>query len=220
MIDIIQLIQERILNEDEQDKRAVEPLESFHASSTGYCARQIFLTKIHAKKFDLNIKGSMEVGSALHHRIQWYPKIKELFDVEVPIKVQIEGSPVFILGSADLVAKDKSLVADIKSINGLTYVSSSPMREHLVQLNVYLKGLGINDGQIVYVNKPNMELAKHDFKYDEKMYQGMCMKLITIYVALKRWDAEGTFEQIPFSKCGCYFCKSENLDANFGRLLK
>ena len=220
MIDLKGIIQRKIMNDEEERRRAKEELGSFHCSGLGYCARQIFLNKIHAKYFDLNIKGSMSVGSAIHHYIQWFKDIKDVCEVEVPLKYMIEGSEAFLVGSADLVAKDRSMVCDIKSINGLNYVFASPMAEHIVQVNTYLKCLDIQDGQILYVNKPNMEMVVHNIKYNEVIFQQTIMKVLTVFEALKRWENDGAFNNpIPFKPCGCWACRNETLHPDIIKLI-
>lgn len=221
MIDIKRIIEEQIMNDKEEQRRVQEPIEFFHASSLGYCERQIFLTKIHAKTFDINTRGKMEMGSSVHHRIQHYPEIKEQFDTEIPIKIEIQGTPLFIVGSADLVAKDKSVCGDIKTINGLTYIQTRPMGEHIAQVNVYLHALKIIDGQIIYVNKTDMNMIVHNFQYSDALFEQTCGKVIRVYDALKRFDNNGTFnkEEIP-RKCGCFFCNTEQLNPNFEKLLR
>jgi hypothetical protein len=221
MIDIKRIIEEQLMNDKEEQRREAEPIEFFHASSLGYCDRQIFLTKIHAKTFDVFTRGKMEIGSSIHHRIQHYPEIRELFDVEVPVKIAVEGTSLVIVGSADLVAKDKSVCQDIKSINGLTYVQTRPMAEHIVQVNAYLRALDIINGEIVYVNKTDMNIIVHPFNYNANLFKQTCEKILRVFDALKRFDNNGTFnmDEIP-PKCGCFFCNSEQLSPNFERLLK
>jgi hypothetical protein len=223
MIDIKSLIQSRVQDDAEEIRRAKELPESYHASLLGGCERQIFLTKIHAKEFSLDVKMKMAVGSAIHNHIQSYKEIREVFDVEVPLKYQIKDSPAFILGSADLVAKDLSLVADIKSIASLKYVVVEPIKEHLIQLNVYLNALGLIDGQILYVDKVSMEIVVHPFKSDNLMFEETCKKVIRVYNALKIWETSGAFNNpIPFEKCQtrCFGCETEQIKPNFQKLLK
>jgi len=221
MIDIKKLIEYRIMDDAEQIKRGKEDIESFHASSVSSCARQLFLTKIHAKTFDISIKSKMQIGSAIHSHIQAYQEIRDVFDVEVPVRYQIEGSPAYIIGSADLVAKDKSLLLDIKSIAGLSFVITKAIPEHLVQLNVYMKCLNINDGQILYVAKTDMQMVTHNWKYNEIVFEETCRKIISVYEALKIWENAGAFNNpIPFEKCKhyCFGCDTEQIKPEFKRL--
>lgn len=223
MIDVKELIDKQCMDDEEEHKRAKEPIESFHSSSVCYCARQIFLSKIHAKTFDLATKKKMAVGSALHHQIQWYKNIKDNFDIEVPVKYQVEGSPVFLVGSADLVAKDKSCVVDIKSINGFSFVKTAPSQEHLVQLNVYMKCLGISEGQILYVNKTDMDMISHNWKYNELVFEATVRKVLMVYEALKKWENDGAYNNpIPFPKCksDCFACRTEMLFPEIQKIIK
>lgn len=221
MEDIKTLIEQRILNDAEELERAREIPESYHASSVGFCERQIFLTKLHAKMFGLKEKSEMTVGSCIHYFVQGIKTVKDLFDIEVPIKYQIEGSPVFIVGKADLVLKEFPYVIDIKSSKSLMYLQNSPMSHQVPQLLVYMKCLGADEGELLYIEKATFIMLQHKIKFNQELFDQTCKKVVRVYEAIKKWENDGAFnKKIPFLPCGCYFCRNEILYPEFKKLLE
>lgn len=213
------LVLKRIHSEGEwgQDDLSIE---RFHPSSAGFCKRQIFLSKINAKSFPEEVKGAMQVGSIIHDWIQGFREVKNCFDIEKEVKVNLPDSNIYFKGNADLVSKDNSLVIDLKSINGLSFVNAKPMDSHVVQLMVYMYGLGIDSGKIIYINKSNLVMVEHSVKQDDEVLNKTFKKIRDVYYALKQWDEQVIWGRLPFEKCGCYFCKNEVLDEHFEKLLK
>lgn len=220
MINIKELIEKKLEDDSEKIKRASEPLECFHASSVGYCERQIFLTKLSAKMFDNQIKGSMAIGTLIHHYIQSFPEILEHCEVEHDIILSVPNSQAYIKGRTDIMLKNGQYVWDIKSIKTLAYVLETPMREHVEQLNIYMAGANAQAGQLIYVQKSDMQTVTFNLVFDQEMLNHSFYKVSSVYEALKKWDAEGRFDKIPFARDSCYHCSTEHLHPDFKKLLK
>jgi len=220
MNDVIEIVRKEILKEDNWGKDDLA-IERFHPSESGKCERQIFLSKIRAKTFSERIRASMEVGTILHRYVQKLWDIKEFFDIEVQVKTDVPDSKIYFRGNADLVAKDKSVVIDLKAINGLSYVKDNPMTEHIYQLMVYMKGLEIPNGEIIYINKGDLEMVRHKIDLTSEIRLNKAYaKVKAVYEALKIWDAQPRWDKIPFPKDSCYHCRSEMLDPQFKKLLE
>jgi len=218
MIDIKQMIEKRIMNDEIEQQRKTELPEIWHPSILGYCERQMFLSKIHARMFDKIIKGSMMSGTILHHWVQHFPELQETCDIEKPIKLQINGSLAFIQGSADIVLKDNSYVWDIKSAKSLAFI---PMKQHIDQLNVYLAGLNAPEGELLYIEKNTLETVPYKIKFNQQLFDETVGKVLSVYEALKVWENAGSFNNpIPFTSCGCYFCKNEVINPEIKKLMK
>lgn len=212
-MDIKQLIKKRILDDGEEKKRLGEPIELFHPSSLGYCRRQIFLSKIGAKDFPQWIRGSMQAGTNLHVWIQSFNEIQDKCLIEHVVNFPI-NEHIFIKGSADLVHKKTGYVWDIKSIKTLSFVYKNPKAEHVEQLNAYLMGLGSKEGEILYLQKSDLEVVSHKVVANLELFSGTKKKIIDVYNNLIRWDKK-EIKYCPFDKCGCYFCKNEQLKPEF-----
>lgn len=212
MIDIQKLIKKRVLDDGDWGKDD-EALERFHPSSLGYCRRQIFLSKIHAKQFAEWIKGSMQAGTNLHNWIQAFPEIRKTCFIEKTVKFPLNDK-VYIKGSADIVHMKSGHVWDIKSIKTLSYVYRSAKREHVEQLNAYLIGLGSKEGEILYVQKNDLECISHHVDTDVDMFERTKKKVLDVYEQLLLWHAK-KIRYCPFDKCSCYFCKNERLKPEF-----
>lgn len=221
-MEIKEIVMKRIMDDAEEIRRSEEPREVFHSSSLGFCERQLFLNKIGVKEWEYNIKSSMQVGSIIHYFIQGLPEVRENFFIEVPIKFQIDGTPIYIVGSADLVKKDRSKIIDIKSAKSLLYLQASPMYHHIPQILMYMKGLGIMEGELLYVDKSNLDMVSHIINFDENLYNETIQKVIRVYNALKEWENAGAFNRpIPFPRCKnkCYFCETEKIKKEFEALI-
>lgn len=224
MIDIQEIVRNHIkVRDEEQSKRAIEPREIFHPSTSSGCPRQIFLSKINAKIFSEEILSKMASGTIIHKWIQNIAEIKENFDVEKPVEALIPNSQAYFKGSADIVAKDDSFVWDIKSIASFYFIETAPMQEHKIQLNVYMKGLGATGGQLLYVDKTSLKMLPYTFMFDQALYDQTCAKVRMVYEALLKWENEGAFNNpIPFSKCQgrCYGCEKEIIRPEILKLMR
>ena len=212
------IIMNKIIEDDDWGKDDLS-LERFHPSTAGYCERQIFLSKIHAKTFPVSVRGAMQCGTIIHHWIQNINEIKKNFDIELPVTTTVPESNIYFKGNADLVAKDKSIVIDLKTINSLSYVKSSPMKEHVYQILIYMQGLDITRGKLIYINKLNLETVEHVIVMNQTKLKKVYDKVKNVYTALKVWDAKEIWGDLPFSKCGCFHCNVETLNPQFESLL-
>jgi hypothetical protein len=174
MIDFKELVIKKLTNDAESISRSREGIHIFHPSQVSGCLRSAFLNKLHATTFSVDILGKMATGSSIHGYIESWPEVREVFDIEVPIEYHLEGvEGIYIKGHADLVAKDKTMLGDIKSSATLDYIRSRPSSHHVEQVNLYLKALGIQDGEILYIAKLNFEPLVHKVRYDE-VRSGWC----------------------------------------------
>lgn len=217
MIDFKELVIKKLTHDAESISRSREGINVFHPSQVSGCLRSAFLNKLHATTFSVDILGKMCSGTSIHQYIQSWPEIKEAFDIEVPIEYHLEGvEGIYIKGHADLVAKDKSMLGDIKSSASLDFVRSRPSSHHVEQVNLYLKALGIQEGEILYIAKLNFEPLVHKITYDEEMFQRTISKIKMVYRLLKLWNEKKSVELIP-KKCSsdCFMCRGEQLTEEF-----
>lgn len=219
MIDIKETVLSHIRADDNWGKDDMS-IERFHPSTSGYCERQIFLSKINARTFTDIVRGSMQSGTLIHNWVQSFNEIKENFFIEKQVRLNVPDSPIYFLGNSDLVAKDNSLVVDLKSINGLNYVRGTPMTDHIYQVLIYMQGLGIQKGKIIYINKADLDVVEHIIEPSPIRLNKAYEKVKKVYEALKIWDAQPKWDKIPFDKCGCYHCRSEVLEPQFLKLLE
>lgn len=142
---------------------------SFAPSGVGYgpgrCPRRWFYDFnggiIREDSFTSSSIANMAYGSQAHERIQ---KLFENMGIleEAERKVISEDPPIF--GFADLVInwQGEESVGEIKTTRQESYVSKAAKRQgagyHLLQVLIYMKVLGLNQGFLLYENKNNQEL--------------------------------------------------------------
>lgn len=186
-----------------------DPPEHFHPSSAGYCMRQMFISKVGIREFDLPSKGSMKVGTIIHRWVQE----EILSDVPVAVEKDVKSPEilgVYFKGRIDVLVNDK-VPYDIKSFGGFS-LPKAPKGWHIIQLNTYMGIVGATTGYLLYISKFNLACRTFEVKFDEDLYKFVFMKAFKIKTAIEEWD--GDVKNIPFDKCGdkkCYGCKKEVL---------
>ena len=152
-INFEELVDKKVFEKGRKDRdRTLDPDNKFSPSSAGYCERQMFITKAGLKRFDRLAVGAMKSGSLLHEWIGMDLKDKGL--LEQNIKVEIENKEinpfgVYFEGTYDFF--DHSFVYDFKSTANINYCIYGPTEVHKDQITVYMAGLGITMGFIVYI---------------------------------------------------------------------
>lgn len=210
-IDFEKLIAGKIFERRDKDRdRTKDPENKFSPSSAGYCERQMFLTKAGLKKFDVQAFGSMKIGSIIHSWIEQDLVNKGHMEKDVSINIydsSINPEEIYFEGTYDFF--DYHFLYDFKSTSNITYCWDHPSEMHKDQLIVYMAGLGITTGYIVYIDKRNLTTRQHLVEFDQERLYQLFKKANKVYRALKVWKENGK-KEIPFEKCGCFFCENED----------
>ena len=154
--------------------------DEFHPSSAGKCPRliQFSMQGIFYDKIEPRVQRIFDVGHDMHARYKrYFEGAKRFIQDEVPIRIEIDG--IVIIGRADLTVKnlyDEVRLLELKTINLRRYnellTSGTCIEDHFIQWNIYSKGLGISEGEIIYENKDDQRLKIFSAKYnDEKFWQ-------------------------------------------------
>lgn len=180
------------------------------ASSVGYCPRQMYLGKIGVKDFNDYVKGAMQVGTLIHEAIE------EEFDEEFRFEERIEFEENGIRFTGHFDCFDGETVYDFKTTSSLKYVRSEPKSTHVQQLHVYMRGLGVEKGCIVYIGKKGMQVVQHEVEFSDELWSDIKLKVGKVLDVLDYDSLPRSSEEVPFGSCGCYYCRSERLD--FGKV--
>lgn len=216
--------------DEDNSVQEVNP-NTMRASSVGYCPRQMFLGKMGLKEFNDYVQGMMIKGTAIHSVFE--DNMRHRFDdAEFEENVLIETPENFdITGRFD--AFDGEAVMDLKTQNGgMENVAQSPRDKHIDQLHVYMKGKGVEKGELLYLdareflNYKNVVTVSHKIEFDDDRWAEILSRISKVLKEVRKYDLgqkeESKFsldaEDIPFEKCGCYFCKNESL--NLDRYIK
>ncbi len=151
-------------NKDKEFKKKV----SFAPSTVGYghgtCARYWWIA-FNGAEFTENIPAaniaSMNSGTAAHERIE---KLIEETGLLKQNEREIKNTNPPIRGFADLVLEidDEEIIGEIKTIKDQYFIQRKgegvPSPSHLLQLLIYMKIEGADEGFVLYENKNDNEL--------------------------------------------------------------
>lgn len=190
---------------------------TFFAAHIGLCPRQLYLSKLgltaqHERRGQYRI--SRLIQSYLDERVAArYPRL------EVGASAQVDKGPLQFVGRCNLFDPEVGIAYTLKTRNGW-YKFSPPVERHLDQLHVYMRGLGVDEGQLVYISKndlddirvwPPTDDNRDTVTFDEDRWDKLVAKATKIRDEVWTNGIATTPEDIPFPSCGCYFCRNETL---------
>lgn len=171
----------KMLNSEYQNTNILKEFKqkkTFAPSTIGYghgtCARYWFIA-FNGAEFTENIPAaniaSMRSGTDAHERIE---KLIENTGLLKEKEREIKNSNPPIRGFADVVLEidDEEIIGEIKTIKDQYFIQrkgeGSPSPSHLLQLLVYMKIEGAEEGFILYENKNDNELLAIPIQMSEK----------------------------------------------------
>jgi CRISPR/Cas system-associated exonuclease Cas4 (RecB family) len=171
----------KMINSAYQETNTVKEFKqkkTFAPSTVGYghgtCARYWWIA-FNGAEFTENIPAaniaSMKSGTAAHERIE---KLVEVTGLLKEREREIKSDSPPIRGFADLVLSidDEEIIGEIKTIKDQYFIQrkgeGSPSPSHLLQLLIYMKIEGAQEGFILYENKNDNELLSIPIQMTEK----------------------------------------------------
>lgn len=205
-----------IVAADTTDLHERDP-ETFFAAHMGLCPRQLYLSKLGLTA-NSELQGQYRVARLIQTYLEeqlhdQYPRL------ETETSLHIDEGPIQFVGRCNLLDPDNKIAYLLKTRNGW-YKFSPPVDRHLDQLHVYMRGLGVTQGRLVYVSKndisdirewPPPDDTSPYVKFDQSRYDQLVAKATRIRDVIWANGIASTPEDIPFPDCGCYFCKEESL---------
>jgi CRISPR/Cas system-associated exonuclease Cas4 (RecB family) len=210
---------------------------TFHPSQLAKCKRQCYISKLGLVKHDSKTLRTFEMGNIIHEYLQ--ELIKETddenrFAVEKDLSVTVPSThDITLVGHCDLLDKKLNIIYDFKT-RGSWYKFETPVDRHMTQLSLYQymlwrelleEKIGFGDdshihGQIVYVNKKNMEIRKYpqdtldsfNPQNDDNVSnraKNALQKAGIIGTKIEENGIPNSKDCIPFEKCGCWLCDIE-----------
>jgi len=205
-----------ILAADTSDLYERDP-ETFFAAHIGFCPRQLYVNKLGLSKSD-TYWGKYRVSRLIQNYFE-----QQLSDrnptLETEVSLEIDEGPVRFLGRCTLYDPDDEIAYVLKVRNGW-YKFSPPVDRHLDQLHIYMQGLGVERGKLVYVSKndlsdirewPRSDADSSVIQFDESRYERLVTKAKRIRNQIWTHGIATTEAEIPIERCGCYFCQEESL---------
>jgi len=177
---------------------------AFYISEVGKCPRAIwFSLKNYPKKpMKPRVARVLEHGDHTHMRL-----MSVLFSMGLVKAAEIEiPANEFIKGRADAIITidNEQYVLEIKSINKTNFLKTEPIKEHVMQLRLYMHFFKIKKGILIYENKDNQELKEYVINQDDVMTKN----LFAAFNKIKEKFEKNEVPEIPkdLKKWVCKYC--------------
>lgn len=165
--------------------------ELFHPSAIGGCIRRMWFSAYQAPENASPNAGDLlkshitfEIGTYIHVLIQ---NLCEQAGLLVEREIAINNVELKTLGHADgkLKIDGKFYLFEIKSINDAGFSRlKEPKPEHVGQMHLYMKALGLKRGILLYINKNTSLVKEFVVLYSEKDYKEIYFPTILRYFRL------------------------------------
>jgi hypothetical protein len=226
------IIENTIVNNSSQDSHTELDISTFHPSQLSMCKRQMLLSKLGITQHSNETLGIFKIGSIIHEWLENNVPDNTNFTIETEksINYSIEtsnfDSNIHIVGTCDVWLPNFNIIVDYKTQSGWYYFD--PHRDnvyeqkesHLTQLSLYMLGLGAERGKLVYVDKGKLQakqFPEESQKYihiQHNLVENASKNAVEVMKFLEESGFPQSNDDIPFIKCGCWQCDSENSGTN------
>lgn len=201
----------------------------FHASTIGYCKRQLYLNKTNLS--DMNKKGLriVNIGTSLHYIMEKLIKndMEDHIESEKPMpETEING--LKFVGTADAVDTKNKVIYDFKTRGGW-FKFSPPRKKHVDQLQIYMHGFDYPRGQLVYMSRKDFSMKHYPsiseldeipsfdlgnalyIQKDKDRVEKLVQKGWEVLEKIRDYGVPETEDELNdiIPKCGCYICQNE-----------
>lgn len=218
--------------EEQPDTHSEYDLETLHPSQLGNpCIRQTYLQKLGLKSIEENA-GYVLRGNLYH---EFYEEmltsdvVAEQFDIdtdalEIEHEMERDFDDIRLVGRCDIIDTENDIIYDIKTRKGWYNFGppeEEPEQRHLDQLHAYMALAGANKGKLIWVDVgspddirtwPPEDAEENTFDFDPQRFVDLLNRARDIREALADGGVPTSPHEIPFEKCGCWYCESEELD--------
>lgn len=187
--------------------------ETFYAHHAGFCPRQLYLSTLGLRD-DTDTKGRLRAGHLIHEDVE--ASVTETRpSLETAPRVAYEAGPVRFVGRPTAFDPTDRIVWHVKPRAGW-YKFHPPNDRHTDQLHVYMRGLGADSGQLVYISMtdlfdvrpwpPNGPMA-----FDEDRFESVVSRAETVRNQIIQRGIATREAAVPFDRCGCFLCETESV---------
>jgi len=183
MIDFNKLIDNHLAREYKP-----KSIGRYYPSEIAGCMRKTYFSYKNPKQADVKLNRIFEAGNMLHEFITEVIKSEKNPEIELirsELPIEIKEKDFIVSGRIDnlvLVKIDnKMALVEVKSIK---FLPKEHKKEHEVQLQLYMKALGINEGVILYIQKDNLETKTFDIKFNKKIADKIIERFHELHKAL------------------------------------
>lgn len=182
-IPIQQIANQKLI--DLREKRDKE-IKSWHASKFGSCLRGMYLERMGVKPDSEFVERELRVFDCGHIFENWFVDLlKNDKDLKIEQQVRVELKDLNISGYADGVISYNGFkkVLEVKSKHsyGFKYLEKDGAQEqHREQVWIYLKGLEIKEGSIIYLSKDDLRIMEFPVYLKDKALELSVMKQVEL----------------------------------------
>lgn len=190
---------------------------TFHPSQLARCKRQATISKYGLETHDTKTLGIFHTGTLIHQWLEQemdgrFPGVHHETTIEQ--EYVTDDGAIVVTGHADVWDEHNGVVYDFKTRGGW-YNFDPPSERHLNQLTLYMDALDANAGQVVYINKKDLEVRtwpeRDTFAFDHDRRDELVEKARAIREGVRDVEIE-TRADVPFAPCGCWLCGKEGDD--------
>jgi len=160
MIDFNKLVEKHLEREFRMKK-----IGRYYPSEIGGCLRKTWFSYKKPKPTDIRLMKIFEAGNMLHKFITDVIKSEknrniELIKEEMPIEIRMKD--FIISGRIDdlilvKICEDNSCKQILVEVKSTKYLPKEFKKEHEMQLQLYMRAIGIEEGLILYIQKDNLD---------------------------------------------------------------
>ena len=173
-------------------KQELRPKEigRYYPSEAGSCMRKSWYSYKSPKEIDKELIKVFEAGNMIHDFVVDVIKSErnaevELLGAEVPFRFS-EGA-ITISGRIDdiILVKiaGKQYIVEVKSTSALKY-TKEPSEGHVMQLQIYMRQMGVHNGIILYVEKNTLQSKWFEIEYDAQKAEYALSRFRNLHVHL------------------------------------
>ncbi|MBI2629870.1 Dna2/Cas4 domain-containing protein [Candidatus Pacearchaeota archaeon] len=172
MIDFNKLIDNHLARE-----YRAKTIGRYYPSEAGSCLRKTWFSYKNPKPNDVKLTRIFEAGNMLHEFISEVIKSEKNKEVELlrsELPIEIKTKDFIISGRIDNLvlvkicekSECKQVLVEVKSTK---FLPKEKKPEHKMQLQLYMRAIGVNDGIILYIQKDNLETRSFEIKHNKKV---------------------------------------------------
>ncbi|MEM4649585.1 MAG: PD-(D/E)XK nuclease family protein [Candidatus Bathyarchaeia archaeon] len=162
----------------------------YYPSRLPYCLRQQYYEWLLGVEYPEELLRIFEIGNIFH---EWLKKVfknvegVKLIENEKPINVYLAEADIFINGRIDDVilieADNQTYIIEAKTHKNLNYLEAAH-KEHIAQLNFYLKFYPSVKGIILYIEKNTLATKEFIIDFNQELFKETINRALSLHYAL------------------------------------
>ncbi len=183
----------------------------YHASAAGQCLRKTYYRHVLGPREQSDSYPNFWRGNMVEDLIARALRAEYGYrHVRNSIPIQVAIDDFEIKGETDLVLMGANgeieKLFEIKSTaeRGFTYREDKPSKHHVYQVHSYMKGLGLDSCEIIYVSVPELREAHHIVDFNPRSWAAIVRRMRELHHCTMREEPPPAK---PFAGWECDYCE-------------